>query len=441
MKRRPKQIRTKLLDLVRKMSENPVAYIQCPGKDFTRKRKLPFEKMIGTLLCLKGGSLTCELLDAFGCSADTATSSAFIQQRNKIRHEALADLFHSFVKVTASDVLYKGYRLLAVDGSDVHIPTNADDPESHFVRKDDSRPYNLLHLNAMYDLLSHTYTDAVVQKRRSLDENRAFCDMVDRADGKSAIFIADRGYESYNNMAHVQEKGWFYLIRAKDNWGGIASGVDLPDTDEFDMPVSLFLTRKQTNEMKNLLKDRNAFKFISSTKTFDYLPIKNRKSIPIPPYVLSFRIVRFKLSDDTYETVVTNLEAGSFPAAELKRLYHMRWGIETSFRELKYTLGLLHFHAKKTESVLQEIFASLIMYNFTELITSHAISQKKNRKYPYKANFSAAVHVCRQFLMGNVSPPDLETLIAKNVSPVRPGRNFPRNLKPRSAVSFLYRIA
>ena len=38
----------------------------------------------------------------------------------------------------------------------------------------------------------------------------------------------------------------------------------------------------------------------------------------------------------------------------------------------------------------------------------------------------------------------LETLIAKNVSPVRPGcspgRNFPRNLKPRSAVSFLYRI-
>ena len=123
----------------------------------------------------------------------------------------------------------------------------------------------------------------------------------------------------------------------------------------------------------------------------------------------------------------------------------MRWGIETSFRERKYTLGLLHFHAKKTESVLQEIFASLIIYNFTELITSHVIFQKKNRKYVYKANFSVAVHVCRQFLLGNVSPSVLETLIAKNVSPVRPGcspgRNFPRNLKPRSAVSFLYRIA
>lgn len=441
MKRRPKQIRAKLVDLVQKMSEHPETYIRRPGKDFSRKRKLPFEKMIGTLLCLKGGSLTCEMLYAFGCSANTATSSAFIQQRNKIHHDALADLFHSFVKATASDVLYKGYRLLAVDGSDIHIPTNPEDTDSHFVRKDGGRSYNLLHLNAMYDLLSHTYTDALVQKCRIMDEKRAFCDMVDRADGTPAIFIADRGYESYNHMAHVQEKGWFYLIRAKDNSGGIASGLDMPDTDEFDMPVSLYLTRKQTNEMKELLKNRNSYKFIPSSSTFDYLPNKNHKYIPVPPYVLSFRIVRFKITDDTYETVVTNLDAGSFPADELKKLYHMRWGIETSFRELKYTLGLLHFHAKKTESVLQEIFASLIMYNFTELITSHVIFQKKNRKYTYKANFSAAVHVCRQFLMGNVSPPDLETLIARYVSPVRPGGNFPRNLKPRAAVSFLYRIA
>ena len=441
MKRRPKQIRNLLLDLVHQMSETPEAYIRCPVKDFTRKRKLPFEKMIGTLLCLKGGSLTCEMLDAFGCSANTATSSAFIQQRNKIRHEALADLFHSFVKATASDVLYKGYRLLAVDGSDIHVPTNPNDPNSHFVRKDGGRPYNLMHLNVIYDILSHTYTDAAVQKCRTMDEKRAFCDMVDRADGNSAIFIADRGYESYNNMAHVQEKGGFYLIRAKDNSGGIASGLDLPVDDEFDMPVSLYLTRKQTNEIKELLNNRNSYRFIPSSSTFDFLPIKNHKSIPVPPYVLSFRIVRFKITADTYETVVTNLDAGSFPAAELKKLYHMRWGIETSFRDLKYTIGLLHFHAKKTESVLQEIFASLIMYNFTELITSHVISQKKSRKYTYKANFSAAVHICRQFFLGNVSPPDLETLIARNVSPVRPGRNFLRNLKPRSAVSFLYRIA
>ena len=88
----------------------------------------------------------------------------------------------------------------------------------------------------------------------------------------------------------------------------------------------------------------------------------------------------------------------------------MRWGIETSFRKLKYTLGLLSFHAKKVEHILQEIFARLIMYNFTELIISHAVIQKKDRKYAYQANFSAAVHICRQFLRGDVSPPRVEPI-------------------------------
>ena len=142
-----------------------------------------------------------------------------------------------------------------------------------------------------------------------------------------------------------------------------------------------------------------------------------------------------------YETVITNLDATEFPPKELKRLYGMRWGIETSFRELKYTVGLLHFHAKKVENITQEIFARLIMYNFTELITSHVVILKPNRKYPYKANFSVAVQVCRQFLLGNISPPDVEATISKNVSVTRTGRSNPRNMVVKHAISFLYIIA
>ena len=48
------------------------------------------------------------------------------------------------------------------------------------------------------------------------------------------------------------------------------------------------------------------------------------------------------------------------------------------------------------------------MYNFSELITSHVVIQKFKTKHPCKANFSVAVQVCRQFLLGNVSPPDVE---------------------------------
>ena len=87
---------------------------------------------------------------------------------------------------------------------------------------------------------------------------------------------------------------------------------------------------------------------------------------------------------------------------DLKRLYGMRWGIETSFRDLKYTLGLSYLHSKKTEYILQEIFAKLTMYNFAELITSHVVVKQKNRKYPYRINFAAAVHVCRNFFLKNI---------------------------------------
>ncbi|MCO8241010.1 transposase, partial [Streptococcus suis] len=41
---------------------------------------------------------------------------------------------------------------------------------------------------------------------------------------------------------------------------------------------------------------------------------------------------------------------------KLKDLYAYRWGIETSFRDLKYSIGLTHFHAKKKEGILQEIY-------------------------------------------------------------------------------------
>lgn len=41
-----------------------------PGKDFTRNRKLPFEKVIDFILCMGGESLTNELIDHFGCTSE-----------------------------------------------------------------------------------------------------------------------------------------------------------------------------------------------------------------------------------------------------------------------------------------------------------------------------------------------------------------------------------
>ncbi len=436
-------VKKKLDASIAQLSEVSWMFSKKPGVYFTRDRKLPFTKLISCLLSMEGGSLTSELLKYFGCSADIASSSAFVQQRGKISEEAFPMLFSLFVKKTDSPKLYKGLRLIAADGSDIQIPTNPNHPDSYFPGVNGQTSYNMLHMDAMYDLLRHTYTDAFLVGQRKVNERSSLCSMIDRSSLENVLLIADRGYEGFNLMAHIQEKHWYFLIRIQDvlHSRGIAAGLDLPDKDEFDIPINLSLTTKGSNEVKRLCKDRNKYRYIPSTVSFDYLPKKNRKHDPTIFYELHFRIVRFKITETTYETVITNLDPLMFPPEELKRLYNMRWGIETSFRELKYTVGLLHFHAKKVEYIYQEVFARLIMYNFTELVTSPVIIQKADSKYAYKANFSVAVHVCRQFFLGNVSPPDVEALIRRLVSPIRPGRSRPRRMSVKHAVSFIYRVA
>ena len=119
----------------------------------------------------------------------------------------------------------------------------------------------------------------------------------------------------------------------------------------------------------------------------------------------------------------------------------MRWGIETSFRELKYAVGLGCFHSKKVEYIKQDIYARVILYNYCERITMNVVIHQKDTKHEYQMNYTIAIHICRYFLRNDIAPPDVEKLIQKNLLPVRPGRWDPRKVKPKSAVSFLYRIA
>ena len=427
---------------IRDMARNKEQFTQSPGKDFTRNRKLDFASVISILLSMSGGSTASSLMDYFKFDPAAASASAFVQQRAKLKPEAMEYLFQRFAQESPTKKTFHGYRLLAVDGSDLQIFADPNDKESYYPGANGRHPYSLLHLNALFDLENQIYTDALIQKSRGWNEHRALACMVDRADIRKAILLADRGYEGYNNLAHLQEKGWNYLIRIKDSSCGIASGLKLPAVDEFDLSVELSLTRRQTKDVKALCSaDPNHYKWISSTTTFDFLPSANRKHDPLSFYRLSFRIVRFRLSADSFETVVTNLPDDAFPPAELRLLYARRWGIETAFRQLKYTLGLVHLHAKKVEHIYQEIFAKLTMYNFSELITSHVVIQKHNTKLSYSVNFSAAVHICRNFFLGNVSPPKLEVLLSKLLLPVRPGRSNTRKPIQRPPFSFLYRVA
>lgn len=428
-----------LTSLIREMAAAPASYVKNPEKDFTRKKKLSFETMMQLLISMGGNSIYKELLESQDYDVNTATTSAFVQQRNKILPSAVECLFHKFTQTYKDIKDYRGYRLLAIDGSDLHIATDPADKNSFFQSQPGTKGYNLLHLNAAYDLCNRLYVDALVQPRRLSNEGRALATMVDRSPIKSkTIVIADRGYESYNNFAHIERKGWNYVIRVKDlDSSGILSSLRLPDSGEFDRDIHLILTRKQTKAFKAY----PGYKFLPSNSTFDFLDSHENMVYP-----LSFRVVRFVLHDGAYETVITNLTAADFPPDELRSLYRMRWGIETSFRALKYTVGLTSFHAKKQAFIAQEIYARMILYNFAEMMTSHVVISQMDKRHQYQVNFTVAVHVCRQFLRSRDDEPplDVEALIRKNIlpiRPIRPGQKNTRKIRYKSAVSFVYRVA
>ena len=436
-----KHVKKLLMDALQKVSQNIKQFCVNPSKDFTRVRKLPIKKLFLGVIGMGGGCLPNELMDFYDASQDTPTVSAFVQQRNKLKPEAFEAVFNEFSQKLCSGSNID-FPVFAIDGSDIQIATNPKDVSSYFPGTNGQKGYNLLHLNALYDLNRRIYVDAVIQKRLNWNEHEAFVSMVDRSNIPTALVVADRGYEGYNNMAHIQEKGWFFLIRVRDGKIGIKGSLDLPTDKVFDVDIQLKLTRKQTKEVKELLKDKNHYRFIPRSSTFDYLPMDCCKKDVLSFYDLRFRVVRFQISDDKYQTVLTNLDRNEYPPSRIKELYFSRWGIETSFRYLKYTIGMLHFHSKKVTCIQQEIYSHLIMYNFAETITSQVSLRKKRLKHTYKANFSVAVHMCRLYYRGKTTLPVLEATIAKNLTPIRTNRHNERNIvKKRVYHGFLYRIA
>ena len=440
-------VKSILVNQIKELSMEAESVCLNPQRDFSRSRKLSFDQTVSVILGMKGGSLATELLDYYDCDPNCITASGFCQQRSKIRPEAFYLLFKHFLKTYSANTdfkPYKGLRLFAVDGSDIQITPNKNDPDTYYPGTNGQKPYALVHLNALYDLENRIYEDVIIQKRNCWDEGQALIDMMEKSSISNALVIADRGYESYNLMAHIEEYGWKYLIRIK-NSNGIVRGLELPDAKEFDIDISMNMTRKCSNEVKFLCStQRNNFRYVPPTCRFDFLPLlENSYKEPATFYKLNYRIVRVQINDALTETIITNLPRNIFTAEEIKKLYASRWGIETSFRDLKYTVGMLHFHSKKVEGILQEVYAALVMYNFAEIITSLIVIKSGKRKTVYKANFSIAVHVCRVFLLKEIPPPNVEAIIAKNIIPVRPDREYVRilNKKTKIAISFTYRVA
>ena len=101
-------------------------------------------------------------------------------------------------------------------------------------------------------------------------------------------------------------------------------------------------------------------------------------------------------------------------------------------------------HARKRSSIIQEIWARAILYNFCFIIIRELTKRKsqKKRKYEYVINKTRAIHLIRDLLLKRKGgpPPDLEALISNETLPLRPGRSDPRKVRPQSVIGFNYRF-
>ena len=423
-----------LLKHVHLIEQNKRNFVNDPVRDFTRTRKLSFADMIMMIISMECGSVRSELLKYFSYSPDTASSSAFVQQRGKIKPAAFKSLFQSFSAQLPSPA-YKGYHFFAVDGSAVQIPLEGSCEEYRYFHNRHQGDYFQLHLSAVYDLIGEHYSAAYTEPRKGHDERAAFHRLFEeQAFPDRSLFIFDRGYEGYPLMAHISSKKQFFVIRAKDNHtGGILKGLTLPEEDEYDFSFN------------KICVDRWRLSYNSAPELYHRVHYSNTPyflNASVREYQLVFRVVRFRLDNGSYECLLTNLPKEEFSLTALKDVYRMRWGIETSFRYLKHSVGLLYFHSKKIESIEQEIWARLILYNFCMAVTSNIGKKKETARYLYKPNIANAIHVCRRFLktLTDETPPNVEQLISGELSPVRAERNSPRKqpvIKPRK---FNYRV-
>lgn len=414
--------------------------------DFTRNRKLNAETTIKTILNMQGNSLNAELLDAFPDINDRMTASAFEQAKDKLQPDVFKHILNEYNQTDNPKLFNDKYRLLAIDGCDFTVPFNPNSvnvvPISH------GQDICQVHANILYDIENRTYQDCIFQPKSASNERQAAIDMLKSFDTDDTPYIVtmDRGYSSFNMFETCNRlDNCYYCIRTKAGNTAINEIKNLPDKEidmemEFDVTTSNhFYTqhRKDMPDLHCILHAKNRHKKSYSKNTLDV-------NWDFEQFcTIKCRVVKFEIAPDEYEVLVTNLNRFEFPLQAMKDLYHLRWDIEISFRELKYALGGMNFHSKKDDFIEMEIFAHLIMFNAVSRSIACVSVPQTNHKHRYVIDFKMACLIIRKYfaVYSDLDYGGIYVELLTYINPVRPNRADKRNLKTKPAVWFVYRVA
>lgn len=374
-------------------------------KVFIRNRKVSFAMNILLIFaCLKRSIQTG--IDQFIIDMDTGfntySKQAFSKRRQCILPEAFQELYRlstEFFYKEAGYKTYSGYRILAVDGSKVNLPCNKELMEIYGCQKSTNNLIQSL-VSCLTDVLNNVILYGIMVPCNGNGRELAKQHILNLSKIKTDkdIILFDRGYPSAWLMQYIDQSGFKYIMRCSTSF------------------VASINKKNFTND--GIIKHK--FK-------------KNGKEV-------TFRILRFSISNNTTEVLVTNIFE-EFSTSNFKELYNMRWGIEKIYNCIKNRFGLESFSGTKPVCILQDFYANLYLYNALAMLmygNNNKTPEKKDieTKYVYKINESQAVNKIRDNLIKAVMAESkiernklfmkVYKQLQKELVPVRPNRTYKR---------------
>ena len=305
-------------------------------KNFIRERKLSFSD---TILYTIGNTRSSSCLEAYKfCEAikcESISDVAIRKARTKIDSKAFYELFLRTADIVPQNKKYHGYQLVAVDGMKGELPKTPKLVEK-YCHHNDQVP--LFHTIAAYDVLNEVFLDALFCFG-GVSEFEYGVSLVDQMSQRnkdvSRIWIFDRGFPSLRLLQHLHQYNEKYVIRVSTS---------------FLKEVNAFTNSKAVDKEVQI--------------SYDNRRMATNRVISDGITEFSVRCVRIKLTENTEEILITNLDRKEFPKRYIKEIYGLRWGIETSYNYLKHAVFVEEFTSRKENGIRQDFYSTLLMNNF-----------------------------------------------------------------------------
>jgi len=329
--------------------------------DFTRKKKIGFSETFLFVLTLVKTCLDFDLIHFSKVfEMPKVWASAITQRRAQIRYTAFEEILELTADKMPTDEFFRGYNIVAFDGMTGELPRTPELIKEYGLSGGSFYPQ--FHAVAAYDVMNGKFLCAEWRKKLETDEQESVISLIkSKKFPENSIFVFDRGFIGTKLIHALEEGGYKYIIRSKTTaWKEVVSFMksNLTETQ-----VSITIDKKRAN-WNNIDVSKYQIEL---------------------PFTFELRCVKVELSDGEIETLVTNLRNEEIPTEAMKELYWLRWGIETSFNYLKNAINIETFIGIKDNSLKQEFYAGLIVYNLVKAMTIKAqdvYDSKKNDKTP-----------------------------------------------------------